>query len=94
MEGLLFLLVAKLLDWPTILAGICAGLLAWSRLGVAGMTLIAAVIAEVILTQVRGWPIRPYWVAVGVLAALPWAVLGFMLRTAILALVRKMRPRI
>jgi len=91
-EGPLFLLVAKLLDWPTILAGICAGLLAWSRVGAAGMTLIAAVIAEVILTQVRGWPIRPYWIAIGVVAALPWAVLGFVLRSVILALVRKARP--
>lgn len=91
MEGPLFLLEAKLLDWPTILAGISAGLLAWSRVGVVAMTLIAAVLAELILAQVRGWSIRPDWIAVGVVAALPWAVLGFVLRSVVLALARRAR---
>lgn len=93
MEGPLFLLTARLLDWPTILCGVVAGVLAWSRIGILVLTLVASVAAELILTQVRGWPIRPYWLAVGAVAALPWAVLGFALRAAILGLVRKAGPR-
>lgn len=88
MDTMLFLLQAKLLDWPTILAGLCAGLLAWSRSSAAALTLVAALIAEMILMQVRGWPIRPSWVVVGLVAALPWAALGYACRFLLLRLLR------
>ena len=91
MDELLFLLQAKLMDWPTIAVGFVAGLLAWSRWGVPLMAVAAALAAEFIIMLVRGWPIRPYWILVGLIAVLPWAMLGLALRAAILALVRRSR---
>jgi hypothetical protein len=89
MDEFLFLLQAKLTDWPTIAVGLAAGLLAWSRSGVALMMAAAALAAEIIIMLVRGWPIRPYWLLVGLVAVLPWAMLGFAFRAMVLALARK-----
>ena len=91
MEEFLFLFVAKLFDWPTITIGIVAGVVAWSRSGVLVMAAATAVLAEFALVLVRGWPIRPYWLAVGFLAAVPWTSLGFLLRSVILTMMRKSR---
>jgi hypothetical protein len=90
-EEILFLLVAKLFDWPTVAIGICAGVVAWSRPSMLAMAAVTAGLAELTLMLVRGWPIRPYWLAVGFLAAVPWCALGFLLRSAILALIRRSR---
>jgi hypothetical protein len=89
MEEVLFLLVAKLLDWPTIAIGVGAGVVAWSRSGVLVMAAVTAVLTEFALMLVRGWPIRPYWLAIGFLAAVPWTSLGFLLRSVILSMMRK-----
>lgn len=93
MDNPLSLLLLKFLDWPTILAGISAGLLAWSGWSVAVAAIMAAIAAEVILMQVRGWPIRPYWIVVGLVAVLPWTALGFALRSLLALSLRKLRPR-
>ena len=90
-EETLFLFVARLFDWPTIAVGIVVGVVAWSRLGVLVMAAVTAVLAELALMLVRGWPIRPYWLAVGFLAAVPWTSLGFLLRSVILTMMRKSR---
>ena len=91
MEETLFLFVARLFDWPTIAIGIGAGVVAWSRSSVLAMAAVTAVLAEFTLMLVRGWPIRPYWLAVGFLAAVPWTSLGFLLRSVILALMGRSR---
>jgi hypothetical protein len=82
-EGWLIFLLAKLIDWPTVTIGTCAGLLAASWLRVLPVAVLASLIAELVITQVRGWTFSPALFALGVVAAVPWVALGFGLRAVV-----------
>lgn len=88
MDEFLFLLQAKVTDWPTIAVGILAGLIAWSWVSVPLMAAAGALAAELVIMAVRGWPIRPFFLAAGFLAALAWTVLAHAVRTLALSWLR------
>jgi hypothetical protein len=80
MNELLTIAAAKLMDWPTVGLGLAGGLLATSWVGVVPITLIVALLVELVLMQVRGWALNLTLLAVGAVAALPWVGIGFALR--------------
>lgn len=80
MENLAFLMTAKLMDWPTIAIGLCCGLLVRSWASVVPIALVASLLVELLIMQVRGWAFSPSLFAVGAIAALPWVGFGFAVR--------------
>ncbi|HVY44057.1 MAG TPA: hypothetical protein VG966_13560 [Hyphomicrobiaceae bacterium] len=87
MNDLTIIAFAKLIDWPTIALGLCCGLLATSWRHIVPLALVASLLAELLLTQVRGWSLSASLFAIGAFAALPWVVLGHLSR----ALVQRLR---
>lgn len=80
MDNLTIIAFAKLIDWSTIAIGLCCGLLATSWRHVVPLALVASLLAELLLTQVRGWSLSASLFAIGAFAALPWVVLGYLSR--------------